>query len=177
VSSKEDLYNEVDLAVRSSTASPEFLNRTSRVAWLLPAANALNARGVEVREISSADPNSRTWQIDRLIAVLRKVTRSTGTLFLQLPQGALVPLQDFTIDPVRDSEALGWTEAQSLDLRQNLMLPRPSAAFRLTDSGPLAVIVEYSGYECSDFRIFLVTATDVSPKRTAPEPDFFVCVG
>jgi hypothetical protein len=145
------------------------------LAWLLPAAEAPAAQSVAVNE-TDAPPGARRWTIGGLVAVLRLTDSRRATLSLQEAAGPAQSLMDQEIDLAANAEYFQWSDAQSLDVRQNVMLPHPVASFRLSPDGPVVLLVEYSGYECTDWRVFIISAAEVRSKSNGREPDFLMCV-
>lgn len=168
--SAEDYRWRVKLAVRSGEASVDISRETL---WLLPRQAAAGASGVAVKEIAGTDPARRTWQIENLRVVLRKTDRLSGLLTLQLANGTVKTLQVHHFQSDSATYAwLGLRQGQSLRVGSAL-LPRPIAAFRLSSSGPLVLIIGYEGVECTNYRLFLVKDAEVRTKSSGA--DFTVC--
>lgn len=173
--SAEDYRYRVKLAVGSGEALSTFAFAQEGVHWLLPRQAATGASGVAVREIAGTDRVRRMWQVENLRVVLRKTDPLSGLLSLQLADGTVKTL--YLKHYQSDSATYAWLDlrkGQSLDVGSPLM-PRPVAAFRLTSPGPLVLIVTSQGMECHDYRIFLVTDTEVRTMSSAERADFTVC--
>jgi hypothetical protein len=158
------------MLVRVRPARPVAAAQMSTISWLLPASHSAGATVVAIRDSVAPDSSSRTWMIDAVRLRLRKTGRTTAELWAERDGAAPVRIRRVTIDPKADADM--GVETDSVLTLNNWRMPVVVRAFRFGVSGPLAVVFEESGYECSNYRLIVFRDGHITP---IDEPHYFQC--
>lgn len=130
------------------------------VVWLLPeATRGASTVAIEALPIT-AGAARRSWKVAGLQFVARRLAeRGKGLFELYAKDGSVVDRFAF------EKGYMGGAEDGPLDLvnEREIGVPRPIAAFRLSEQGPLVVVLNSHGYEGETFRFV------VAPDGGRPE--------
>ena len=141
------------------------------IGWLLPVDADATAEGVAIEDVGLADNEGRSWHIGPFTVEQRVRKRYEGEMWIASDQVKPLLISKFEVPP---PFGVGATpdDREVMDLGNPLHAPQLVAAFRFVTHKTLAMVVQESGYECSNYSVIKCTEAECEYLQ---EPRYSIC--